>query len=114
METGTKILLGGAAALGVYFLLGRHLAAIEAKRLAAVTPPGGPIPLLLPVSQNVVSRSPDPPVNATVPPGSFVATFAGQFRLSTANDERNGTAIGPVPVGTLLANVNIFTSRALQ
>lgn len=132
MDTGTKILVGGLSALGVLLLIRQSSAALaaNAKSPAQPAPPGTlvkPAPdastppppavkpfMVLPASQNNVLRSADPPSNATVPPGAFVATFRGPLFLSTTIDELNGTAIGPVPPGTLLASVDIMTSRALQ
>jgi hypothetical protein len=121
METSTKILLGGLGAVAVLLLLRERSALATDGSLAAAgafqPPPRDALPppfLALPLSQNPVSRTEDPPTNATVPPGAFIATFSGQFRLSNASDEQNGTAIGPVPVGTLLAEVTTRTSDALR
>jgi len=118
METSTKILLGGLAAVGVLFVVHQRttLAVLEAQRAAALPPPVPfkQLPAPVPISTNPVSRTEDPPSNSAVPPGNFIATFTGTLRLSNAMDEQNGTAIGPVPVGTLLAEVTIRTSDALR
>lgn len=127
MDSTTKVALGVGvvAGIGVLLLIKQREAA--AMLLASQAPNPPPLPasmptptpasspafMVLPPSQNAVSRTESPPANAVVPPGDFIAVFTG-LRLSTKMEAVAGSAIGPVPEGTLLADASIFTSEALR
>ena len=112
MDASTKVVLGLSvfAGIGILLLIKRR----EAEEMLLASKAPNPLPrpafVQLPTSTNAVSRTADPPANATVPPGAFIATFKDPLKLST----REPTANGPVPDGTLLANVTLTNDTPLR
>lgn len=106
MDTSTKILLGGLAAVGVVLFVAEKRARAAALP-AAPAPAATPTPI--PFSQNPVSRSELPPSDATVPPGQLFATFSEGLTTSVSDIPLGTNIQGDqmISAGTLLAAVRL-------
>lgn len=110
MESSTKLILGGLAAAGVFFLLTRPASAATNGSANAAPPQPAPLP---PLPQAVVTQVPDPSAPVVVPFSNFATTPGVNAAVTQAFNAQQPSAAVTSAIDALDGG-NTLTNQPLQ